>query len=134
MRQAGSVSPAGWMPRLSSAGTVLLGVALLAGPARGQSVPVQQVEAFENPPTNNHSSVADCGTATFDENAIRRIDYVVNNEALVFVAGAVTGGAFANQNLVWSARNSLAIRGDSSGTPFDPSPAANTITAGKRRA
>src|SRR5205823_5294501 len=41
---------------------------------------------------------------------------------------------FANQNLVWAARNVLAVRGDSSFTPFDPSPGANTITAGKRRA
>ena len=214
--------------RFFPGGVVLLGVALLAGSVRGQSVPVQQVEAFENPPTSthyapvdfngsataisgafpgimfhaqanttdtasghaggvanpfygsttvaqpfvsdvfvqsadnfinglnvqatngpsqplpagigngirvsNHSYVGDFGNATLDENAIRRIDYVVHTEDVVFVAGAVTGGSFANQNLVWTSRNALSVRGDSAGTPFDPSAAANTITAGKRRA
>jgi hypothetical protein len=84
---------------------------------------------------SNNSYVGDFGNATVDENAIRRIDYVVNNENVVFVAGAVTGGAFANQNLVWTSRNSLAVRGDSPNTPFDPTPGGgNTIIAGKRRA
>jgi hypothetical protein len=84
---------------------------------------------------SNHSYVADFGNATADENAIRRIDYVVNNEDVVMCAGAVTGGVFANQNLVWSARNTLAVRGDHPSTPFDPSAGAgNTITSGKRRA
>jgi hypothetical protein len=219
---------AGSMRRLFSAGVVLV-VAWLAGPARGQTVTVQQVEAFENPPANthyapidfggsatvtsppgfpgitfhaqanttdtfsghangvslnfyfsgtpgqpyvsnvfnqtatnfinalntqgtlgaaqplpggfgnairvsNHSYVADFGNATADENAIRRIDYIVNNEDVTFVAGAVTGGIFPNRNLVWATRNSLAVRGDSTDSPFDPSPAANSITAGKRRA
>lgn len=211
--------------RLSFAGAVMLGVAMLAGTARGQSVTVQQVEAFVNAPTNthyapvdfngspttisssfpgitfraqanlsdtfsvhaadvansfygpssvaqpfvsdvfsqsasnfinglnaqnvngpaqplpsgfgngikvsNHSYVGSLDNATLDENAIRRIDYVVNKEDVVFVAGAVTGGTFANQNLVWSSRNSLAVRGDQT---FEPSASANTITAGKRRA
>jgi hypothetical protein len=81
---------------------------------------------------SNHSYVADFGNSIADENAIRRIDFVVNNENVVFAAGAVTGGTFANQNLVWSARNSLAVRGDSIFTPFDP--LTQTITAGKRRA
>lgn len=215
--------------RARSVAAVVLGLAALAAPARGQVVTVQQVEAFDNPPTNthyapvdfagsatttspsfpgitfraqanttdtvsphaaqiagefygpgtvaqpfvtnvfaqsannfinnlntqgtlaagqplpggigngirvsNHSYVADFGNATADENAIRRIDFVVNNEDVTFVAGAVTGGAFANQNLVWTARNSLAVRGDNPATPFDPSAAGgNTITSGKRRA
>lgn len=217
------------MPRRSFfVASALLGLALLTGTARGQTVIVQQVEAFENFPTNthyaplnfngsatatsmaypgitfhaqgnltdtfsghanlvamelfgstapsqpfvtnvfnqtannfinnlntqgslgagqplpggigngirvsSHSYVASFGNALADENAIRRIDFVVNNEDIVFTAGAVTGGAFASQNLVWSSRNSLAVRGDSTATPFDPSPGANPITAGKRRA
>jgi hypothetical protein len=81
---------------------------------------------------SNHSYVADFGNSIADENAIRRIDFVVNNENVVFAAGAVTGGSFPNQNLVWSARNSLAVRGDSVFTPFDP--LTQTITSGKRRA
>jgi hypothetical protein len=211
---------------LRSLGLAFLGLALLAGTARGQSTIVQQVEAFENQPTNthyapidfsgtmiatspsfpgitfhaqanttdtfsnhansvagffygpgspaqllisdvysqsadnfinalntqgslgagqplpggfgngirvtNHSYVGDFGDATADENALRRIDFIVNNEDVVFVAGAVTGGSFANQNLVWATRNSLAVRGDSPLTPFDP--ASSTIIAGKRRA
>jgi len=84
---------------------------------------------------SNHSYVADFGNSTTDENAVRRIDYIINNEDVVMAAGAVTGGVFANQNLVWSARNTLAVRGDDAATPFDPSPAANpTATSGRRRA
>jgi hypothetical protein len=83
---------------------------------------------------SNHSYVADFGLAAADENAIRRLDFVINRDDVVVAAGAVTGGAFANQNLIWSARNTLAVRGDSPATPFDPSPGANTITSGRRRA
>jgi hypothetical protein len=220
--------PAGSPRRLLSA-AVVLAAAVLAGPAAGQPVTVQQVEAFENQPTNthyapiefggsvtqtspsfpgitftaqanttdtlsshagtvagqfygpttvaqpfvttvfnqsannfigglnvvavlspgqplpagfgngirvsNHSYVADFGDAAADENAIRRIDFIVNTEDVTFVAGAVTGvGGFVNQNLVWSARNSLAVRGDNPATPFDPAAPPNTITSGKRRA
>jgi hypothetical protein len=106
---------------LNTQGTLAVGQPLPGGFGNGIKV-------------SNHSYVADFGNATADENAIRRIDFVVNNEDVTFVAGAVTGGAFANQNLVWSSRNSLAVRGDNAGTPFDPSAGANTITAGKRRA
>jgi hypothetical protein len=84
---------------------------------------------------SNHSYVTDFANATADENAIRRIDYIVNNEDVTFVAAAATGGTLANNNLVWASRNALSVRGDSVATPFDPSPAGgNTITAGKRRA
>ncbi len=212
---------------LFSAANVVFGMALLAGPAYGQSVTVQQVEAFTNSPTNtnyapvnfngsatatsgsypgitfhaqanttdtvsghagdvansfygsasvappyvttvyaqsannflnglnvqldngpsqplpsgigngvrvsNHSYVGGSGNAMIEENIIRRIDYVVHSEDVVFVAGAVTGaGVFTNNNLVWASRNALSVRGDSAGSPFNPT--ANTITAGKQRA
>lgn len=94
----------------------------------GQTLPVGIGNGIR---VTNHSYVAGFNNAIADENAIRRIDYVVNNENLVFVAGAVVGGAFANRNLPWSSRNSLAVRGDI-GQPFDP--LSQTIVAGKRRA
>jgi hypothetical protein len=81
---------------------------------------------------SNHSYVADFGLAAADENAIRRLDFVINRDDVVVAAGAVTGGGFANQNLIWSARNTLAVRSDDAGQPFDP--ASSTIVSGRRRA
>jgi len=81
---------------------------------------------------SNHSYVADFGNAVAVENSIRRLDFVINRDDVVVTAGAVTGGSFANQNLIWSARNTLAVRGDSVFTPFDP--ASSTIVSGRRRA
>ena len=81
---------------------------------------------------SNHSYVGDFGDNTTDENAIRRIDYIVNAEDVVMVAGAVTdtSGVFANQNIVWTSRNALSVRGNNSGTPFNVS----LTGPGKRRA
>ncbi|MDB5297187.1 MAG: hypothetical protein JWO31_3170 [Phycisphaerales bacterium] len=114
-----------------SAGNFINGLNTQSAPGAAQPLPGGFGNGIK---VSNHSYVADFGTAAADENAVRRIDYVVNNEDVVFAAGAVTGGTFANQNLVWSARNSLAVRGDSPATPFDPSASANTVVSGKRRA
>jgi hypothetical protein len=100
----------------------------------GQTAPTLNFSALGIKVSNN-SYVADFGNATADENGIRRLDFVINRDNAVVTAAAVTGGTFANQNLVWSARNVLAVTGDSSTTPFDPSAGAgNTITSGRRRA
>jgi len=55
-----------------------------------------------------------------DGDAIRRIDYMINREDLVFTATAVAGGTYGNTYLAWAARNSLAVRGDDSILPFTP--------------
>lgn len=70
-----------------------------------------------------------------DEEAIRRIDFMINRENVVLVAGAVAqssnpSGNFYNTNLLWAARNSLAVRGAHVDTPFSPA----TSGPGKRHA
>jgi hypothetical protein len=81
---------------------------------------------------SNHSYVGDFADAAGNENAVRRIDYNTNAEDVVLVDGAVTsipnsGGTF---NLPWASRNGLAVRGNSTSSPFAPA----STGPGKRRA
>ena len=55
-----------------------------------------------------------------DGDAIRRIDYMIDREDLVFTATAVAGGSYGNTFLAWAARNSIAVRGDDNILPFAP--------------
>ena len=55
-----------------------------------------------------------------DGDAIRRIDYMIDRDDLVFSATAVAGGTYGNSYLAWAARNSIAVRGDDSVLPFAP--------------
>jgi hypothetical protein len=55
-----------------------------------------------------------------DGDAIRRIDYMIDRDDLVFSATAVAGGTYGNSYLAWAARNSIAVRGDDNVLPFAP--------------
>jgi len=72
---------------------------------------------------SNHSYIASYPTTTSDQDAVRRMDYLINRDGLVFVAAAATsvvGSTSPNAYLPWSARNSLAVRGDDNALLFNP--------------
>jgi hypothetical protein len=72
---------------------------------------------------SNHSYITSFLTPASDADAVRRMDYLINRDQLVFVATAATnvvGSTQPNAYLPWSARNSLAVRGDDSALLFNP--------------
>jgi hypothetical protein len=70
----------------------------------------------------NLSFVATLDDHSTDLDAIRRLDTLAAKQSVTVVAGAVsqTSGNFAGDDLFWSCRNALAIRGSDVSTPFDP--------------
>lgn len=67
---------------------------------------------------SNHSYATAYTTTVANEDAVRRLDYMINREDVVFVAGAATQND--DLQLAWSARNAIAVRGDHINTPFNP--------------
>jgi hypothetical protein len=53
-----------------------------------------------------------------NEDAVRRLDYMINREDVVFLAGAATQNV--DNQLPWSSRNAIAVRGNHPNTPFAP--------------
>ncbi|MDB5322429.1 MAG: hypothetical protein JWN40_4060 [Phycisphaerales bacterium] len=89
-----------------------------SAPAPGRVAPVGV-----NVRVSNHSYIASYPTLASDQDAVRRMDYLINRDQLVFVAAAATsvvGSTQPNAYLPWSARNSLAVRGDDSVLLFNP--------------
>lgn len=56
--------------------------------------------------------------------AIRRADFLIDRDNVVWVGGAVTGQQFVGGDgtttMAWQPRNGLAVRGDAGQTPFNP--------------
>ncbi|MFA4945183.1 MAG: PEP-CTERM sorting domain-containing protein [Lentisphaeria bacterium] len=77
----------------------------------------------------NNSWVGSYGTFALDQDAQRRMDYMIAREDLVWVSGAVTDDSYGSP-LVWTARNGIAVRGTQA---FDPANATYE-QVGKRHA
>jgi hypothetical protein len=85
--------------------------------------PATVAPAGVNVRVSNHSYIASFATTASDQDAVRRMDFMINRDGLVFVAAAATsvvGSTGPNQYLPWSARNSLAVRGDDNQLLFNP--------------
>lgn len=56
--------------------------------------------------------------------AIRRADFLIDRDNVVWVGGAVTGAQFVGGDgtttMAWQPRNAIAVRGDAAQTPFNP--------------
>ncbi|MFN4242933.1 MAG: hypothetical protein ACK4PI_06815 [Tepidisphaerales bacterium] len=56
--------------------------------------------------------------------AIRRADFLIDRDNVVWVGGAVTGQQFVGGDgtttMAWQTRNGIAVRGDAGQTPFNP--------------
>jgi hypothetical protein len=113
----------------NSATNFLNGLNAQSGPGALQLAPSGYGNGIK---VSNHSYVATFGDAATDENVVRRIDYITNNEDVVLVAAAANAvsGTLSGQNLPWASHDGLAVRGNSTITPFVP-PATGP---GKRRA
>jgi hypothetical protein len=85
--------------------------------------PATVAPAGVNVRVSNHSYIASTTTLASDQDAVRRMDFLINRDGLVFVAAAATsvvGSSSPNAYLPWSARNSLAVRGDDNALLFNP--------------
>jgi hypothetical protein len=92
---------------------------------------VAQVPALigNNIRVSNHSYIYRYGTSLAGDSrnieAIRRADFLINRDNVVWTAGAVSGNTFLDgdgaPSLGWQPRNGIAVRGDAGQTPFVPS-------------
>lgn len=85
-----------------------------------------QVGVSNNGPVPGHfdggAKVINNSYVAFDTSnldTLRRLDFMINRDDVAFVASATNTGPLAGNYLVWSAFNSIAVRGDLDG--FDPS-------------
>ncbi len=70
----------------------------------------------------NGSFIAGLGSPAADGDAARRLDYALSRSSATYVAAAVVNTSDrAGDNLFWSCRNAIAVRGSTQVDSFDPS-------------